>query len=500
MIAKSSANTNSEQPLNSLAAIFDALLRHKKRAIAPFVAIVGITGVVILLLPKVYLSEAKLFVRVGRESIGLDPTATTGQTISVYESRESEINSVLDLLGSRVLLEKVVAEVGAAEVLNTSGKSAASEEQAIRLLAQNIQTDHAKKSSVITVSCKARSPKLAQRITQVFVDSFLTEHLRVHRTAGSFEFFQQQKTLLSNQLATASQDLGLAKNDIGLISVVGQRKLIQDKMNILHTAQLTTETNLAASRANIVALTKLIETMPAQKVTQEVSGFFNDAADQTKQRLYQLRLREQELLTKFTPQHPRVVAIREQIAAASSILAEPNAGSAQATTASNPAYEQTQLSLLKEKAMAQSLQAKLDKLAEQESELTEQLATLNTNEALITQKQKQVDRLQKSYEAYSERSELARIDQALEEEHISNVNIAQPPTFVSKPVGPKRRVIGLLGLIVACLTALIAALGTEYWNWFKPQLADQRQRSMSPEPNRGVDVERRSDSIPAQLT
>ena len=64
------------------------------------------------LVAEIYKSEARLLVRIGRESVSLDPTATTGQVISVGQSRESEINSELEILKSRELAQKVVDAIG----------------------------------------------------------------------------------------------------------------------------------------------------------------------------------------------------------------------------------------------------------------------------------------------------------------------------------------------------------------------------------------------------
>ena len=45
-----------------------------------------------------YQSDAKLFVRIGRESVALDPTATTGQFMPIVDTRGSEIFAVEELL------------------------------------------------------------------------------------------------------------------------------------------------------------------------------------------------------------------------------------------------------------------------------------------------------------------------------------------------------------------------------------------------------------------
>ena len=53
--------------------IFRALLRHRWKAGAFFCLVTGIAMAVILWYPRKYRSHAELFVRVGRESVTLEP-------------------------------------------------------------------------------------------------------------------------------------------------------------------------------------------------------------------------------------------------------------------------------------------------------------------------------------------------------------------------------------------------------------------------------------------
>ena len=82
---------------------------------------VSVTALYVLFAPRQYRSEAKLFVRIGRENVGLDATTTLGQSSPVTSlpmSREEEINTVVAILESRGLLEKVVDSIGAETVLD----------------------------------------------------------------------------------------------------------------------------------------------------------------------------------------------------------------------------------------------------------------------------------------------------------------------------------------------------------------------------------------------
>ena len=98
-----------------------------------FVLVMGAAVAVTVLSPRVYRSEAKLFVRLGRENATLDPTATLGRDpiVAVPVMRDSEINSVVEILASRSLAEQVVDALGPQTILERpsrqQGQVAASE-------------------------------------------------------------------------------------------------------------------------------------------------------------------------------------------------------------------------------------------------------------------------------------------------------------------------------------------------------------------------------------
>ena len=438
------------------------LWRYRRRA----VVFAGVTMLLVLagllIAPRVYMSEAKLFVRVGRQSITLDPTATTGKTISVYESRENEITSVLDVLSSRVILERVAETIGPAEILNKKKTVAGDQEKAIRQLERAVYTTHTRKSSVITVGCKTRSPELAQRIVQAVLDAFNTQHVRVNRTAGSFEFFVHQSELADKQLREATDRLRDAKNKIGLASIEGQRTILQGQIAAVKSETVTNSTALAASRSRIAALRSTLDKLPNRLVSQQVTGFPQDAAGQTKTRLYQLKIREQELLTQYAEQHPQVIAVRRQIEQAQQLLASGNPADTQSTSAANPAYQQIFLKLLNEQANLKALEAGAATLGAQSERLNKQLQALNSQEGEIDRLEQRVDLLQVSHRAYAEKREQARIDTALADAHISNVNTVQPPTLIAKPVSPKKRLIAAIGLLFAMAGGVGLAFGSEY--------------------------------------
>src|SRR6202012_6060164 len=86
------------------------LWRHRWKVTFTWVVIAGLGCAAAIFSPDVYRSEARLFVRLGRENVTLDPTATIGQgpLSAVPLSRDGEINSVVEILKSRTLVDDLV--------------------------------------------------------------------------------------------------------------------------------------------------------------------------------------------------------------------------------------------------------------------------------------------------------------------------------------------------------------------------------------------------------
>ena len=477
--------------------------RHAKRSAIFFAVAMTLVVAGVLVAPKTYRSRAKLFVRMGRESVTLDPTATTGKVMSVYESRENEINSIMEVIQSRVLLERAVDRLGPKAIL--SGKlgegfvadaasvradagsirhASPSREKAVQILERAVRISHAKKSAVISVECKAGSPELAQRIVQEILDGFRELHVNANRTAGSREFFAKQKTLVGKQLASATREFREAKNRLGMTSIEDQRKTLQELIRNNRTAAQANDAELVGISATIASLKQTLADLPKTLVSARVVGSPNSAADRARQQLNELVVRRRQLLTTFTEHHPDVITVNEQIAAAKTIVEGNGRGDEQATTTTNPTTQALQVRLLTEQARAKSLKSKSAELSAQYAALLKQLQTLNDHEGRLTQLRQEVDRLQAAHKTYSEKFEQARIDWALGEQHISNVNVVQPPTFVTRPVSPKKRIVVFLGLIVA-------AIGSVGFAW----LMEIRQRRREEE-DEAIDFVPRRDAVP----
>ncbi len=485
--------------------ILRMLFRHKKKVLFCIVVTMATTIAAIVYWPRAYVSDASLFVRVGRESVAIDPTATTGDTIAVSTSREVEINNALGVLRSRELAEKVVDQLGPETILGK--KSAApstlvsrltglvptldpvpDHENAIRRLQRRLQARSDRNSDIITVSCEAKSAALAQRLVATVVEIYLTEHVRLHRTPKSHPFFAEQADLVEKQLTEARSKLHEAKNKARLLTIDGQRGILHAEMAAVETDLLRAEPMLAASQERATVLRKSLDALPERLMTAEVAGNPNAAADQMRSQLYTLEAREAELASKFEESFPTLIAVRKQIASLKEILAEQNPQRTQSTTAVNPIHQSLTGDVVKEEAAVQSLQAQVQSLHQQQAALSGRFELLNSQEAAITGLEREVDLLQAKHKTYLEKLEQSRIDEALAGQRITNVNILQPASYIQRPASPKKAMMLAVGLVVALMLAFAVAATAERWN--------RRPRASSRHRRRLIAQETLSSSLP----
>jgi uncharacterized protein involved in exopolysaccharide biosynthesis len=268
--------------------------------------------------------------------------------------------------------------------------------------------------------------------------------------------------VLRKQLDDANNELRDLKNAGGFASLDGQRKMIEDQMALVEGQILSVESSLKESQGKLTLLADAVQKAPERIALQEVEGHPNVAGDSMKALLFALQLQERELAAKYQEDHPQLVAVRKQVTDAQKLLASEPPTRAQATTGVNPVRQRLEQDLLLEQSLSAAFKAKRETLLAQRGDILASLKGLNDRSIKMEQLQRRTDLLEANYRSYAENLELARIDQALEEERISNVTVVQPASFVAKPVSPKRWLIVAAGCAIAFIGAFALAFAWEH--------------------------------------
>lgn len=480
------------------------VFRHRRLMVLTFLGIVALTVLVIAVYPRGYTSEAKLFLKVGRESVALDPTATTGQTIMLQKTQVDEVNSALQVLTSREVLKHVVERVGAEHIVSDSpkGNSAATEtppkkqllwvqkfneakswttaqvtnilaklhltdpgtleDVAIRKLASKVEAFAPKDSTVFTVAYTSGSPELAHDVVEAVTNEFLAEHLRVNRTDGSMKFFSQQVDTLKKDLATAEAALRDRKNDFQISTIDTRRNVFAEQQKDIELQLQGTQRELAYTDAQIADLTKAIQQLKPEIVTNRVNGFANEAADLMREKLYELEIEESKLKSQYQAGHPLLVQVEQQRKQAEEIVKKMPTERTQTTAELNSNQRTLELDLLQAKAHREALVARQVASQKQKDDLNKQLAELNNHEAQLQQLERTVQLLDGKYRMHFAKLEEARVNEELGRDGIQNIKVAQAATYVTKPTSPKKPVVLTLGMLAAIVCSVTAPFLVEF--------------------------------------
>lgn len=465
-----------DAPSLSASDLVEILFHHKKKLVL-FPALVFALGVVVILFfPRTYRSEAKLFLQVGRESVGLDPTATTGQTMSLMQSgRDDEVKSAIDILSSRGIIGQVVDQVGPDVVLGRTGVGVgkpspvadaisgaigrvvmliksidpiSDREEAIIRVERKLKIHAERDSTVILVRFDAKTPKLAQAVCDATVSVYQAEHMRIHRNADSSAFFEDQRNLLQGQLNEAVANVRTAKNEMGLATIEGRRSTLESQLSEIQLEAFRTHQELATAQARIDDLKKQVTAVPERLIASK-TRIPNEGRDLKAEQLYALQMKAMDLKARYSESHPLVVAIEQQIRDADEVLNADMKERLQTTDDVNPIHRQLSLELKQQLNLTAGLKARLGQVRQQERAVLKEIKQLNDYEVQLDELEREESIARTKFFQYAESLEEARIDQRMAHARISNVSIPQPATLAEKPVSPSKLLVGLATIVLA---------------------------------------------------
>ena len=444
----------------------------------------SITICVILFGTRTYHSESLLLLRLGRENVAVDPTASTGEVLHVQTNRDSEVKTILGMLSSRDIAKDVVATLGAGPIVNgfpagTQGKRKSlpkrawsflknvvasldpisDEEAALKELYSGIRfkaTD--RQSNVISVEYITKSPELAQQVVDLWVKSFLELHPEINRAKGSLEFFHTQLKEFDGKLFEARERFKEAKNRASLVTVVDQQRVLSEQISASRLREASLVSSLAASDTRVKTLTELLESVDTRIVLEERTGLANAATDGMRQQLYDLEIQEKGLTSSYTADHPFVLAIQTQLENASKIVDSANNSRNEVTEGSNPAYWRLYEQLVVESANREAVGSELTAVRKISDSLEKHLQELNDEERRIRTCEQRVEILEQRYAGLHTKMEEARLDEELQSHQITSINIVQSASLEYQPVSPQKTLCALVGLFAAAV------------GWFGPWL------------------------------
>ncbi|WP_210358007.1 XrtA system polysaccharide chain length determinant [Sphingomonas beigongshangi] len=390
-------------------------------------------------MPSRYESRARVFVQM--QSI-LPPTmdAPAGQA-------QQDVDTVRQTLISAVNLEKVVRGTDLANTVSSDRDVA----DRVAGLAQAIKVE-SQQNNLFQITTTAASPKLAKAITQKLIDIFVEQNLGRDRsqTSQSLDFLNKQLQQLQGQLNDAEAKRADFQNRyLGALPGSGT---VSDRIGAARSQMAQVDSDLAAAQSSVAAVQGQMagtpQTIPGPGGT--TGGPARAALAAVQGQLADARARG------YTDQHPDVIALKRQLAAAQAAARGEPTGAAGGGTP-NPLYLSLQSMLAEKQSTLASLRMRKAQLQGDLDQLNAKIA----GDPAVAAEQGQIDRdyqvLKAQYDQLlAQRQQIAMRGQAQTQTDSIKFSVIDPPTLPRTPVAPNRMLL-LTGVLIVGLAAGVAA-------------------------------------------
>jgi uncharacterized protein involved in exopolysaccharide biosynthesis len=472
--------TNAQIPVAS--GLFDVnlrdfaapLFRHQRLLITSLLLLFA--GIMLYFVATGPVYPAHMSILVNRER--LDPlvsTETTSQVVTANDPvTQEEINSEVELLSSRDVLEKVVLQnslqvpSGFAAVIAKLTPWQTNEDRlarAVRSLAKQIKITVVKDSDVIDITFKSSNPQLSASVLKSLGDFYMAKHVEVHSSAGSYEFFAAETQKYQNEMNDAEDKLRKFDRQNSTAAPGEQRTQLASQVatsvGILHQSGEA----IAADEDRIKEDQHQIGQTPPRSTTVLSSAFNDKLIDDLQAALLAAQLKRTNLAMKYDASYPLVQEADKEISQAQSALnkAEQTKYVTESTD-KDPTFELLREDVAKTEADLATQRATYRATEQSIQSIQGMMVDLDQLSLSQGDLQRDMRAAESNYLLYLGKREQERSSNALDITRISNVAIAIPPAV---PVLPQ---FGWpMMVLIAFGIAMVLGIGAAYTvDYFDP--------------------------------
>ena len=409
----------------------------------------GVAGGV--LMPPKYEAEMKILLNRDRVDTVVTPDPDAAAVVApVPLVSEQDINSEVELLKSRDLLESVVTASGIArddrtrwrrlaERLRDVASGAHSTPQtrmarSVQELSNRLIVEPLKKTTMIRVAYASGDPALSARVLQALSTLYQEKHASVHRPAGAFGFFDQQASRYRGELAAAETRLTNFDAEENVVAPAVQKQMVLAQLSQFETEMAQDRTTADSDLAKLKELRSQTKAGPERQTTQIRKAGNAELLAQLEGTLLSLELKRSEMLVKYAPTYPPVREVETQIEETRSAIEQARRTPVEEiTTDRAPSQDWIAVEVAKtdsERVQMDARAAGAARLAHHYEDVAQQL---DRKGALQDDLIRDVKSAEDNYLLYVRKREEARISDALDSQHIVNVSIAEAPSIPALP-------------------------------------------------------------------
>ena len=443
--------------------ILTVLFKYKRRIMTVFLGTIVTVTVGSFLMTPIYESQATIMVKMGREHMYRPEVGSTGPAISYDQNRI--IESEIQILSSRDLIEGVLTKIGVAtlypDLADSPPKNMTPLEAAVEEMQQNLTFIAVKDSNVIRIKFLHPSAEASAQMVNFLTELLMEKHLKIFSNPQA-SFLERQASGYQEKLEDSQSRLQEFKKRHGLSSLKEETQLLLEQRRDLDSSLKSIQNQKQGLLSKAESLKKQIANIPKQIPLASVSER-QAVIDGLKTNLLELRLKEQNLSTKFKDTSRLITDIRNEISTVEKFLQEQESSlTDKVTTGKNPVYQDVEIEILRTESEISSRTTQIEEIKNQARQLDFKLSKLDQLEKELGGLQAKVDSDQSNYRMYQLKVEEAEVSEKMDQLKMANLSVIQSASIPTKPVKPKKLLNIILGIIIGIVGGVASAFVSAY--------------------------------------
>jgi uncharacterized protein involved in exopolysaccharide biosynthesis len=399
---------------------------------------------------KQYSSQMKFIVLNSRGNVVITPGKTTTAN-AANDVSETQVNSELEILHSHDVVDSVADPAWASTPENQRTPIAIRHHEAlISAFERRFTTEIVRKTNVISVNVLSDSPEKARADLEHLSAAYLAEHKRLQRPTGATNFFKSEAERIRKDWDDASQKLVAFQQQYQIVSLPDRETSLTTQITEHERDLQATDATLHELDAKMAASAVRLRDLPMRQTTVETSMPNQQSAQSLNTLLVELENKRTALLTNFKSTDRFVAELDQQIATTKAALNEANSSSSRAkSTDVDPAWQALHTSSVQTEINRKQTAAHRTSVAAELIDLRKELGNLQALTVQFNNLETRANQARQNYELYSQKRDEAQIEDAMDEQKLINVAIAQQPTLSYAPVAPRPLSNALLGTVTS---------------------------------------------------
>jgi uncharacterized protein involved in exopolysaccharide biosynthesis len=448
--------SDAEEPTGRLEVFLYVLFKHWVMVAAVFVAIVATVTVMSLIVPNTFEATSKILVKFGQENVSKPTAKSTGGAsgIALDRALEKQMNSQVELLRGGSLVSTVIADIGAEKLYPGIGQKYRHDrevpvtDRAVLLFLRTLAVEAQEESDAITIRFQHRNPVLAAKAVNKLVNHFKEYHAAAQPQPQIRGFLKEPPKPSGEhpRVADNPPQADVSVSDIALMKEQRERSLKQVS---------SVEVSLAETKGRINEVEEKLRSLRAYhpgsaapiQLDQD-AGLNQEVINSIRGRLTDLKLKEQELLNKYTEKSYKVTAVRAEIKEAQQLLAK-----------EEEAYQDK--ALLSLTSTLKALKARVGDLKEELDRYEKELGRTNRAELELTERaSKRVSEMEQLKASRIKEQEAP--SKAVDRERAVSIIIAETAFVPARPIKPNMALNIVLSAVLGALLGLGLAFFSEH--------------------------------------